>query len=339
MNHFYGKSYLKEIDFNKKELEYLIDFALHLKELKKKNIPHKYLENRNIALLFEKTSTRTRSAFTVAANDLGAHPEFMGVSDTQFGYKESVEDSAKILGSMFDGIEFRGFAQDTVEGLARYSGVPVWNGLTDDWHPTQMIADFMTMKEVFGTLEGKKLTYVGDGRNNMANSLLVTSAILGVDCSIGAPADLQPEKEVQDIAFKLAEESGSTLEITDDVDKAVRGADVLYTDVWISMGEKIDVNARVEKLMPYQINAGMLAKTGKDDTVVMHCLPAFHDRKTKMGKELCEQFGVDALEITDDVFSGSHSVVFREGENRLHSIKAIMAATLGDLFIPDYLFE
>lgn len=339
MNHFYGKSYLKEIDFNKKELEYLVDFALHLKDLKKKNIPHKYLENKNIALLFEKTSTRTRSAFTVAANDLGAHPEFMGISDTQFGYKESIADSAKILGSMFDGIEFRGFEQATVEGLAKYSGVPVWNGLTDDWHPTQMIADFMTIKEVFGTLENKKLTYVGDGRNNMANSLLVTSAILGIDCSIGAPADLQPAKEVQDIAHKLAEKSGSTLEITDDVAQAVKDADVLYTDVWISMGEDIDVKARVEKLLPYQINDSLLEKTGKSETIVMHCLPAFHDKQTKMGKKLCDQFGVEALEITDDVFNGKHSVVFQEGENRLHSIKAIMAATLGDLFIPDYLFE
>ena len=263
----------------------------------------------------------------------------MGISDTQFGYKESVADSAKILGSMFDGIEFRGFEQATVEGLAKYSGVPVWNGLTDDWHPTQMIADFMTIKEVFGTLENKKLTYVGDGRNNMANSLLVTSAILGIDCSIGAPADLQPAKEVQDIAHKLAEKSGSTLEITDDVAQAVKDADVLYTDVWISMGEDIDVKARIEKLLPYQINDSLLEKTGKSETIVMHCLPAFHDKQTKMGKKLCDQFGVEALEITDDVFNGKHSVVFQEGENRLHSIKAIMAATLGDLFIPDYLFE
>ena len=334
-----NRSFLKLLDYTPAEIGQLLELAADLKAKKKAGIRHDQLRGKNIALIFEKTSTRTRCSFEVAAHDLGMEVTYLDPSGSQIGKKESIADTARVLGRMFDGIEFRGFEQATVEGLAKYSGVPVWNGLTDDWHPTQMIADFMTIKEVFGTLENKKLTYVGDGRNNMANSLLVTSAILGIDCSIGAPADLQPAKEVQDIAHKLAEKSGSTLEITDDVAQAVKDADVLYTDVWISMGEDIDVKARVEKLLPYQINDSLLEKTGKSETIVMHCLPAFHDKQTKMGKKLCDQFGVEALEITDDVFNGKHSVVFQEGENRLHSIKAIMAATLGDLFIPDYLFE
>ncbi|MCP0886861.1 ornithine carbamoyltransferase [Ligilactobacillus sp. WILCCON 0076] len=339
MNHFYGKSFLKECDFTAQELNYLIDFSLHLKKMKKNNIPHKYLEGKNIALLFEKNSTRTRSAFTVAANDLGAHPEFLGKNDIQFGTKESVADTAKIIGSMFDGIEFRGFLQENVEELAKYSGVPVWNGLTDEWHPTQMIADFMTLKEEFGSLAGLTLVYVGDGRNNMANSLLVTSAMLGVNIHIAAPKDLQPAKEVQSLAKKYAKESKANILITEDVKTAVKNADAIYTDVWISMGEDIDYAKRISQLLPYQINKELLAATGKKHTIVLHCLPAFHDKNTIMGKKLAEQFKVSELEITDEVFLGKQSRVFIEGENRLHSIKAIMAATLSELFIPEEYFD
>ncbi|ATO42815.1 ornithine carbamoyltransferase [Loigolactobacillus coryniformis] len=339
MNHFANQSFLKEIDFTPSELEYFIDFALHLKQLKQQHIPHHYLQGKNIALLFEKTSTRTRSAFTVAATDLGAHPEFLGKGDIQFGKKESTADTAKVLGSMFDGIEYRGFAQDTVEQLAQYSGVPVWNGLTDQWHPTQMIADFMTLKEHFGHLQGLTLAYVGDGRNNMGNSLLVTAAMLGVNIHIGAPTALQPSATVVAMAQKAAAKSGSKVLVTSDPVEAVAGADAIYTDVWISMGEAVAPQERIKELLPYQVNAKLVAQTEKVDTIVMHCLPAYHDKNTEVGKALEDEFGVTALEITDEVFNSDQSVVFQEAENRLHSIKAIMAATLGDLFIPDQLFN
>lgn len=338
MNHFQNKSFLKEIDFSSAELNYLIDFAAHLKKLKQQHIPHHYLEGKNIALLFEKTSTRTRSSFTVASVDLGAHPEFLGKNDIQFGKKESTIDTAKVLGRMFDGIEYRGFAQTTVEQLAQYSGVPVWNGLTDEWHPTQMIADFLTLKEHFGHLTGLTLTYLGDGRNNMGNSLLVTAAKLGVSIHIGAPKDLWPSPEVVAIAKQAAAQSGSEVLLTENPKEAVHGADALYTDVWISMGEDVDPAERINQLKPYQINQQLLDQTGKQ-TIVMHCLPAYHDHETVVGKQLGEQFNMDAIEITDQVFNGPSSVVFDEAENRMHAIKAIMAATLGDLFIPDELFQ
>lgn len=338
-NHFQGRSWLKEIDYTPKELEYLIDFAAHLKALKHAHIPHPYLQGKNIALLFEKTSTRTRSAFTVASIDLGAHPEFLGKNDIQFGKKESTADTAKVLGRMFDGIEYRGFAQQTVEDLAKYSGVPVWNGLTDEWHPTQMIADFLTLKEQFGHLKGLTLAYLGDGRSNMGNSLIVTAAMLGVNIHIGAPKDLQPAADIVAIAQKYAAETGSEVLVTDDAKAAANGADALYTDVWISMGEDVDPAERINALKPYQINAGLVAATGKADTIIMHCLPAYHDHNTVVGKQLGEQFDMDALEITDEVFNSDRSVVFDEAENRMHAIKAIMAATLGDLFIPDSLFD
>lgn len=338
-NHFYGQSFLKELDFSAQELNYLIDFAIHLKSLKQQNIPHPYLKGKNIALLFEKTSTRTRSAFTVAANDLGANPEFLGKNDIQLGNKESVSDTAKVLGSMYDGIEFRGFKQSDVETLAQESGVPVWNGLTDDWHPTQMIADFMTLKEVYGGLKGLTLTYVGDGRNNMANSLLVTSAMLGVNFKLGAPKGLQPAPEVIEKAYQQAQISGAQITITDDPFEAVKDSDALYTDIWISMGEAVDPAERIKALLPYQINQELLKATGKASTIVMHCLPAYHDKETTIGKQLAEEFGVGELEITNEVFLGQQSHVFQEAENRMHSIKAIMAATLGDLFIPDAFFD
>ena len=311
---FQGRSLLAEKDFSRAELEYLVDFSIHLKELKKKGIPHHYLEGKNIALLFEKTSTRTRSAFTTAAIDLGAHPEYLGANDIQLGKKESVEDTAIVL----------------------YSGVPVWNGLTDQWHPTQMIADFMTVKENFGRLEGITLVYVGDGRNNMANSLLVTGAILGVNVRICAPKELFPSDEVVNYAKEFAKESGAELMITDDVAKGVKGANVLYTDVWVSMGEEDKFEERVNLLKPYQINMAMLEKTENmdGDLIVLHCLPAFHDTKTQYGEMVAEKFGITEMEITDEVFRSKYGRQFEEAENRMHSIKAIMAATLGNLFIP-----
>lgn len=333
---FQGRSILSEQELTQEELMYLIDFSIHLKILKKAGITHRYLEGKNIALLFEKNSTRTRAAFTTAAVDLGASPEFLGKNDIQLGKKESVEDTAKVLGSMFDGIEFRGFSQDVVEGLAKFSGVPVWNGLTDEWHPTQMIADFMTIKEEFGYLKGLKLVYVGDGRNNVANSLLVTSAILGVDVTICAPESLFPEANILAIAQEKAKVSGSTICVTSDVEEGVSGANVLYTDVWVSMGEEDKFEERVSLLKPYQINQDMIAKTGQSekDLIILHCLPAFHDTETEYGKMVFEKFGVKEMEITDEAFRSPYGRQFEEAENRMHSIKAIMAATLGYLFIP-----
>lgn len=332
MNQFQNKSFLKELDFTSADLEFLIDFAQHLDELKAQHIPHEYLKGQNIALLFEKNSTRTRSAFTVAANDLGAHPEFLGTNDIQLGNKESVADTAIVLGSMFDGIEFRGFAQETVETLAKYSGVPVWNGLTDQWHPTQMIADFMTLKAHVPDLKQATLTYLGDAKNNVAHSLLITGAMLGVNIHIGAPKERQPEASVLKQAQAIAQKTGSQLLVTDDAQAAVKGADALYTDVWVSMGEQVDYGARIKQLLPYQINQALLKATGKSSTIVMHCLPAFHDLKTSMGKKIGTQYHLDALEITDDVFNSDQSVVFEEAHNRMPAIKAIMAATNGHLF-------
>ncbi len=331
---FQGRSLLAEKDFTKEELMYLIDLSAHLKDLKKRGIPHHYLEGKNIALLFEKASTRTRAAFTTAAIDLGAHPEYLGKNDIQLGKKESVEDTARVLGSMFDGIEFRGFKQTTVEQLAEFSGVPVWNGLTDEWHPTQMIADFLTVKENFGLLEGLTLAYVGDGRNNVANSLLVTGAILGVNIRIVSPESLFPEKELVDMAQRFADQSGSEIMITKDVTQGVKGADALYTDVWVSMGEEDKFAERIELLTPYQLNMDMVRATGKEETIILHCLPAFHDATTEYGREVKEKHHIDAMEITDEAFRSKHARQFEQAENRMHSIKAIMAATLGNLFIP-----
>ncbi len=331
---FQGKSFLAEKDYTKAELQYLIDFSEHLKNLKKNGIPHHYLEGKNIALLFEKASTRTRSAFTTAAIDLGAHPEYLGKDDIQLGKKESVEDTAKVLGSMFDGIEFRGFSQQAVEQLAEFSGVPVWNGLTDEWHPTQMIADFLTVQENFGHVEGINFAYAGDGRNNVANSLLVTGAILGVNMRIVSPKSLFPAEEIVKSAQGYAKKSGAQLIITDDVSEGVKGADVLYTDVWVSMGEEDKFEERIKLLKPYQINMDMVKKANNDDLIILHCLPAFHDTETVYGKEMSTRFGVSEMEITDEVFRSKYARQFDQAENRMHSIKAIMAATLGNLFIP-----
>ncbi|MBZ5948394.1 ornithine carbamoyltransferase [Leuconostoc gelidum subsp. gasicomitatum] len=334
-SHFQGKSFLKESDFTKKELETLIDLAAHFKYLKQHNIQHHYLQGKNIALLFEKSSTRTRSSFTVAAHDLGAHAEFLGKNDIQFGKKESLEDTAKVFGRMYDGIEYRGFSQNVVEGLAKYSGVPVWNGLTDEWHPTQMLADFLTIKEQFKRLEGVTLAYMGDGRNNVANSLLVTGAILGVNIHIVAPKSLQPTAEIQSLAAQKAVVSGANLLVTDDVAKGVAGVDVLYTDVWASMGEEETFEARIKLLTPYQINTQLVAMTHNDDVIVLHDLPAFHDLNTTMSQEIYDKFGISEMEITDEVFHAAYAHQFEQAENRLHTIKAVMAATLGNMFIPE----
>lgn len=331
---FQGRSFLKEQDFTQGELQYLVDFAAHLKYLKKNRIPHPYLAGKNIALLFEKTSTRTRAAFTTAAVDLGAHPEYLGKNDIQFGKKESVEDTAKVLGSMFDGIEFRGFSQETVEGLANYSGVPVWNGLTDDWHPTQMIADFLTIKEKLGELSGKTLAYLGDGRNNMANSLMVAGGLLGVNIHIVTPECLFPENKIVELAQSYGAISGAEVFVTADIDQGVLGADVIYTDVWVSMGEEDKFEERIEQLLPYQVNQALLEKTENPDVIFLHCLPAFHDEETEYGQMVAAKFGITEMEVTDEVFRGPHACQFQQAENRMHAIKAIMAATLGDLFIP-----
>ncbi|MFS1025416.1 ornithine carbamoyltransferase [Enterococcus casseliflavus] len=331
---FKGRSFLAEKDFTKEELQYLIDFSQHLKGMKANNQPHRYLDGKNIALLFEKNSTRTRAAFTVAAVDLGAHPEFLGANDIQLGTKESVEDTAKVFGRMFDGIEFRGFSQQVVEDLANYSGVPVWNGLTDEWHPTQMIADFLTIQENFGELTGLTIAYCGDGRNNVANSLLVTSAILGVNIHVVTPKALQPEATIIAQAQAYAKESGAKILVTDDVDQGVLGADVVYTDVWVSMGEEEKFQERIEQLLPYQVNQSLMKKTKNDQVIFMHCLPAFHDDQTTYGKKAAQAYGISEMEVTDEVFRSKYARQFDQAENRLHSIKAIMAVTAGDLFIP-----
>lgn len=332
-SHFQGKSFLKEIDFTKIELETLIDLAAHFKYLKQQHIPHQYLQGKNIALLFEKTSTRTRSSFTVAANDLGAHAEFLGQHDIQLGKKESLVDTAKVFGRMYDGIEYRGFSQKTVEDLATYSGVPVWNGLTDAWHPTQMLADFLTIKEKLGSLDGVTLAYMGDGRNNVAHSLLVTGAILGVNIHIVAPKSLQPNRDVQDIAQQKAAESGATLMITDDITAGVAGADVLYTDVWASMGEESTFAERIKCLLPYQINQALVSATGNPNVIVLHDLPAFHDLNTTVAQQIYEKYGLTEMEITDEIFNAPFAYQFDQAENRLHTIKAVMAATLGHMFL------
>ncbi|MFB8529817.1 ornithine carbamoyltransferase [Enterococcus casseliflavus] len=331
---FKGRSFLAEKDFTKEELQYLIDFSQHLKGMKANNQPHRYLDGKNIALLFEKNSTRTRAAFTVAAVDLGAHPEFLGANDIQLGSKESVEDTAKVFGRMFDGIEFRGFSQQVVEDLANYSGVPVWNGLTDEWHPTQMIADFLTIQENFGELTGLTIAYCGDGRNNVANSLLVTSAILGVNIHVVTPKVLQPEATIIAQAQAYAKQSGAKILVTDDVDQGVLGADVVYTDVWVSMGEEEKFQERIEQLLPYQVNQSLMKKTQNDQVIFMHCLPAFHDDQTTYGKKVAQAYGISEMEVTDEVFRSKYARQFDQAENRLHSIKAIMAVTAGDLFIP-----
>ena len=326
-----GRSFLKEIDFTKTEFLSLIELAEELRNEKRSHQEHHSLKGRNIALIFEKTSTRTRSAFEVAAHDQGAHVSYLGPGETQLGKKETVKDTARVLGRMYDGIEFRGFAHQDVETLAQWAGVPVWNGLTDQWHPTQMLADILTMRDYSTTpLESVSYAYLGDARNNTANSLLVTGALLGMDVRICAPKSLWPSIEVQGIARDLAKASGARVTVTEDVAAAVQGADFLYTDVWLSMGEPTEEWAsRIEKLTHYQINKRVMAMTGNPSTRVMHCLPALHNRNTEIGHMIYDKFKLSAMEVTEDVFESPASVVFDQAENRLHTIKAVMVATLG----------
>lgn len=323
-----GRSFLTLSDFTSGEIRLMLDTAHEYKKLKYAGIPHRIHEGKNIALLFEKASTRTRCAFTVAANDLGIAPEYLGKDDIQLGKKETVEDTAKVLGRMFDGIEFRGFAHDTVKDLARYAGVPVWNGLTDKFHPTQILADFMTIEEHIGRLKGTKFVFVGDGRNNMANSLMIGSAIMGLDFKILAPRDLLPDQTLVDQAHKFAARSGAKITLTDNFEEALHEAEVIYTDVWVSMGEEAKFAERIEQLRHFQVNRDMLNITGNRDVKFMHCLPAFHDALTVTGKQVQEQFGLDAMEVTDDVFRSDNSIVFDQAENRMHTIKALVALTL-----------
>ena len=329
----HGRSLLKEIDFTAEEFRYLIDLGARLRLEKRLGERRHRLAGRNIALIFEKASTRTRSAFEVAAHDEGAHVTYLGPGESQLGLKESVKDTARVLGRMFDGIEFRGAAQEAVETLGAYAGVPVWNGLTDDWHPTQMLADILTMLDhTDRPLAEITYCYLGDGRNNTANSLLVTGAMLGMDVRICAPAPLQPSAQVQDIAAKLAAGSGARLTVTADIPGAVECADYLYTDVWLSMGEpEAAWDERIDLLLPYQVNRGLLAATGNPAVKFMHCLPALHNRQTTLGKRLYDRRGLEALEVTEEVFESPASIVFDQAENRLHTIKAVMVATAGEI--------
>lgn len=307
-----GRNFITLKDFTPEEIGYLLDLAAKLKADKKRGITGNSLKGKNIALIFEKPSTRTRCAFVVGARDEGGFPEYLGKDDIQLGHKESVADTARVLGRMFDGIEFRGFAHKTVEELAKYAGVPVWNGLTDEYHPTQILADLLTIQEHFGHLKGLHFVYAGDGRNNMANSLMIGMTKMGVNFTIIAPKELQPTKELVELCKGYAKESGAKLQISDDV-LAVKDADVIYTDVWASMGEEDKAKERIELLSPYQVNAKLMASTGKDSTIFMHCLPA-----------------VKGKEVTEDVFEKYADVVFDEAENRMHTIKAVMVATLGN---------
>ena len=316
-----GRHFLKLLDFSSEEIVSLVDLAQDLKEKKHAGVLHKELEGKNIVLLFEKTSTRTRCSFEIAGHDLGMGVTYLDPAGSQMGNKESIEDTARVLGRMFDGIEYRGFKQENVETLAKYSGVPVWNGLTDTWHPTQMIADFLTLKEYFGSLEGLSIAYIGDGRNNMANSLLVTSAILGVNCTIIAPASLQPDRDVLDLAQQ--HNTGAKLEMTDDV-AAVKGVDMIYTDVWVSMGEDVDFKERIDLLLPYQVNQELLDLAQNPDLVVMHCLPAFHDLNTSIGQDIYDKYGYSELEITDQVFQKYSSLFSKKLKIACIAIKAII---------------
>ena len=326
-----NRSFLKLLDFTPEEIEYLLDLAADLKRAKKEGTEEPRLKGKNIALIFEKTSTRTRCSFEVAAHDQGVHVTYLGPSGSQIGIKESMKDTARVLGRMFDGIEYRGFGQSIVEELARYAGVPVWNGLTNEFHPTQILADFLTMREhIRKPLREVSYAYLGDARYNMGNSLLVGGAKMGMDVRIVAPKALQTARELVDQCQAVARETAARITITDDVEAGVKGCDFVITDVWVSMGEPAEVwKERIDLLMPYQVNAALMAKTGNPACKFMHCLPAYHNLETKVGREVYEKFGLNGVEVTEEVFEGPQSIVFDEAENRLHTIKAVMVATLG----------
>lgn len=324
-----NRNFLKLLDFSSKEIEYLIDLAADFKAKKKNGIAHNKLVGKNIALIFEKTSTRTRCSFEVAARDLGMGVTYLDPSGSQIGKKESIADTARVLGRMFDGIEYRGFGQEIVEELAEYAGVPVWNGLTNEFHPTQILADFLTIKEHFGSLNGINFVYMGDARYNMGNSLMVGCAKMGMNFTACAPEKYFPDEKLVAECQKIASKTGATINFETDPMKATKGANVIYTDVWVSMGEPIEVwKERIDDLAPYQVNKSLMENASKN-AVFMHCLPAYHDHKTAVGKEMGERFNRDAMEVTDEVFESKQSIVFDEAENRMHTIKAVMAATLG----------
>ena len=323
-----GRSFLTLLDYSKEEIEYLLDLAAEFKRMKRAGIEHKWLSDKQIVLLFEKTSTRTRCSFEVAARDLGMGVTFLDPGSSQMGKKESLADTAKVLGRLYDGIEYRGYEQRVVEDLAKYSGVPVWNGLTDDFHPTQMLADILTAREEFGDLHGRKLTFFGDARNNVANSLMVVCAKLGLHYCACGPKELMPKAELIETCRAIAAESGAVLEFTDDPAQGARDCDILYTDIWLSMGEPAELwDKRIKLLLPYQVNAALIAQA-RPSAIFMHCLPAFHDRNTTVGEEIYQKYGLEAMEVTDDVFLGHQARQFPEAENRMHTIKAVVYATL-----------
>ncbi len=323
-----GRSFLKLLDFSTEEIQYLLELAKDFKRMKRAGTVHKWLTGKNIVLLFEKTSTRTRCSFEVAGNDLGMGVTYLDPGSSQMGKKESLEDTAKVLGRMFDGIEYRGFDQQIVEDLARYAGVPVWNGLTTEFHPTQMLADVLTIEENFGRYKGLKMVFMGDARNNVANSLMVVSAKLGINFVACGPKENMPDKKLVDTCKKIAKENGCTITLTDDVKKGTKNADVIYTDIWVSMGEPDEIwEQRIKLLSPYQVNDAVMANANPD-AIFLHCLPSFHDLETTIGKDIYKKFGLPEMEVTDKVFRGPQSKVFDEAENRMHTIKAVMYATL-----------
>ena len=323
-----GKDFLKLLDFSPEEIEYLINLAAELKAKKKAGETHELCKGKNVALIFEKTSTRTRCAFEVAARDLGMGSTYLDPSGSQIGKKESIADTARVLSGMYDGIEYRGFGQDIVEELAKYASVPVWNGLTDEYHPTQILADFLTIKEHFGKLKGINFVYMGDARFNMGNSLMVGCAKMGLNFTACAPKKFFPDANLIKKCEEIAAETGAALRFEEDPMKATKNADVIYTDVWVSMGEPVEVwEERIAELGPYQVNTALMDNAG-ETAVFMHCLPAYHDKNTAVGKEMCERFGRDSMEVSNEVFESERSIVFKEAENRMHTIKAVMAATL-----------
>ncbi|AGT44859.1 ornithine carbamoyltransferase [Treponema pedis] len=323
-----GRSFLKLLDFTTDEIRYLLDLSKNFKDMKRAGIPHRYLEGKNIVLLFEKTSTRTRCSFEVAGYDLGMGVTYLDPNSSQMGHKESIEDTARVLGRMYDGIEYRGFSQELVETLAEYSGVPVWNGLTDLFHPTQMLADLLTIEEKFGYLKGLKFTYMGDARNNVANSLMIACVKMGMHFTACSPKHLFPTEDLVKQAKEIAGETGGSVTLTDDVNAGTKGAHVLYTDIWVSMGEPDSVwEERIKLLKPYQVNKAAMDNADKD-AIFLHCLPSFHDLKTTKGQEINKKFGLPEMEVTNEIFESSKSVVFDEAENRMHTIKAVMYATM-----------
>ena len=323
-----GRSYLKLLDFTPAEIRYLLELAKDFKRMKRAGVPHRYLEGKNIVLLFEKTSTRTRCSFEVAGHDLGLGVTYLDPGSSQMGKKESIPDTARVLGRMFDGIEYRGFDQTLVEELSKYAGVPVWNGLTDQFHPTQMLADLLTIEEHFGYSKGINFTYMGDARNNMGNSLMVLCAKMGLNFTACAPKELFPAEELVETCRQIAKETGATIRLTESVEEGTKDADVLYTDIWVSMGEPDSVwESRLKLLTPYQINAKAMAMA-KPTAIFMHCLPSYHDTRTVVGAQIAEKYGITEMEVTDEVFESKQSVVFDEAENRMHTIKAVIYATL-----------